>query len=57
MITSAVMPLGMLLFGPLSDSVPIEWLLAGTGLLMLIVSAMLFLSKTLVKAGVVQKVN
>ncbi len=57
MITSAVMPLGMLLFGPLSDNVPIEWLLAGTGLLMLIVSVMLFLSKTLVKAGVVQKVN
>jgi DHA3 family macrolide efflux protein-like MFS transporter len=51
MITSAVMPLGMLVFGPLSDTVAIEWLLVGTGILMLAVSALLLGSKSLVKAG------
>ncbi len=51
MIASAVMPLGMLVFGPLSDTLTIEWLLVGTGLLMLVSSALLLGSKSLVKAG------
>jgi len=57
MITSAVMPLGMLVFGPLSDTLAIEWLLVGTGILMLVVSAMLLGSKSLIKAGVTQKIS
>jgi len=51
MISSSVMPLGMLLFGPVSDSVAIEWLLIVTGVLMLVQSAFLLLSRTLREAG------
>ena len=57
MITSAVMPLGMLVFGPLSDTVAIEWLLVGTGILMVAVSAILLGSKSLIQAGLAQKVG
>ena len=51
MISSAVMPLGMLLFGPVSDTIAIEWLLLGTGLLLLILNAFMLTSKTLLQAG------
>ncbi|EMS74220.1 MFS transporter [Ruminiclostridium cellobioparum] len=36
MIASVMMPLGMLVFGPLADLVKIEWLLIGTGILIFI---------------------
>ncbi len=51
MIASAVMPIGMLVFGPLSDKIDIEWLLIGTGVLMTAASAALIGSKALVKEG------
>jgi DHA3 family macrolide efflux protein-like MFS transporter len=51
MIASALMPLGMLIFGPVSDSVAIEWLLLGTGVLVLIQSVFLLISRTLREAG------
>jgi DHA3 family macrolide efflux protein-like MFS transporter len=51
MISSSMMPLGMLVFGPLADVVRIEWLLVGTGILMLILSIFLIGSKDLVEAG------
>lgn len=51
MITNAVMPLGMLIFGPLSESVSIEWLLIGTGGLMVAVCLAMLGSKVLVEAG------
>lgn len=51
MISSAVMPLGMLLFGPLSDIVRIEWLLIATGILMLIGSLLLMKNKVMITAG------
>lgn len=51
MISSSMMPLGMLLFGPLSDVVKIEWLLMGTGLLLFIQGFFLMNSKVLVDAG------
>ena len=51
MISTSMMPLGMMIFGPLADVVPIEWLLVGTGVL-IIALAMLFASnKALVEAG------
>ena len=34
MITTSMMPLGMLIFGPIADFVEIEWLLIGTGIAM-----------------------
>lgn len=51
MISSTMMPLGMLAFGPLSDIIKIEWLLIGTGILMFIVAFFLLGSKVLLEAG------
>ena len=51
MIASAMMPLGMLVFGPVSDVMPIEWLLIGTGLLLFIQGFFLLGSKVLIEAG------
>lgn len=51
MISSTMMPLGMLIFGPLADRIPIEGLLIGTGLLMFIEGFFLLGNKVLVEAG------
>jgi len=51
MISSSMMPLGMLIFGPVSDFIAIEWLLIGTGLLMFLQSFFLLGSKSLLEAG------
>jgi DHA3 family macrolide efflux protein-like MFS transporter len=51
MISSSMMPLGMLVFGPLADLVRIELLLVGTGFLLCIQSFFLIGSKELVEAG------
>lgn len=51
MITSSMMPLGMLVFGPISDMIKIEWLLVGTGLLLFIQGFFLLGSKVLIEAG------
>ena len=51
MISSIMMPLGMLVFGPVSDFVRIEWLLMGAGILMLIEAALMFVDKVLIEAG------
>ncbi|MBH5318773.1 MFS transporter [Paenibacillus sp. GSMTC-2017] len=51
MISTSMMPIGMLIFGPLSDAVDIEWLLIGTGLLMVVLSLAFVRNKRLVEAG------
>lgn len=51
MIASAMMPLGMLLFGPLADVVEIQVLLIITGVCMLLLVIALRLNKTLVREG------
>ncbi|MDD3350122.1 MAG: MFS transporter [Eubacteriales bacterium] len=51
MISSSMMPMGMLLFGPLSDCIRIEWLLIVTGLLMVGETFFLWHNKTLMEAG------
>jgi len=51
MISSSMMPLGMLVFGPIADIIRIEWLLIGTGFLMFVQSFFLIGSKDLVQAG------
>jgi len=51
MISSLAWPLGMIIFGPLSDIVPIEWLLVGTGTGIAALGVSLLASKTLVNAG------
>jgi DHA3 family macrolide efflux protein-like MFS transporter len=51
MISSSMMPLGMLIFGPIADVIQIEWLLIGTGFLLFIQGFFLIRSKDLVEAG------
>jgi DHA3 family macrolide efflux protein-like MFS transporter len=51
MISSVMMPLGMVIFGPLSDFVEIEWLLVLTGVLIFIQGFFLLNNKSLIEAG------
>ena len=51
MISSSVMPMAMLVFGPISDYVQIEWLLIVTGIALIIQSSLLIINKTLILAG------
>lgn len=51
MISSVMMPLGMLLFGPLSDIIKIEWILIGTGILLFIQAVFLVCNKVLIEAA------
>lgn len=51
MISSTMMPLGMLIFGPIADIMRIEVLLIGTGVIMFLESFLLFGSKVLLEAG------
>ncbi len=51
MISSSMMPLGMLVFGPLADLIRIEYLLIGTGIVTFIEGFFLIANKALVEAG------
>ncbi|GIQ70648.1 MFS transporter [Xylanibacillus composti] len=51
MISTSMMPLGMLIFGPIADVIQIEWLLVGTGVLIIILAALIFRNKILLEAG------
>jgi len=51
MINSSMMPLGMLLFGPLADIVAIEWLLICGGVGSIIAALALLRNKPLLEAG------
>lgn len=51
MISSIMMPFGMLVFGPVSDFIKIEWLLIGTGILIMVLTYFFGNSKVLLEAG------
>lgn len=51
MINTGMMPLGMLIFGPLADVIAIEWLLLGTGAVMLGLAYAIARNKPLLQAG------
>jgi DHA3 family macrolide efflux protein-like MFS transporter len=51
MISSSLMPLGMLFFGPLADVLNIEWLLIGTGIAMVLLAALFVSNQALLQAG------
>ncbi|MDR2632366.1 MAG: MFS transporter [Treponema sp.] len=51
MLSSTMMPLGMLVFGPAADRVPIHILLIGTGMVISVLAIPLGVSKTLREAG------
>jgi MFS transporter, DHA3 family, macrolide efflux protein len=52
MLMTSVMPLGMLVFGPLAEVVSIEWLLRGTGVAMVIPLVFALRDRKLMAAGV-----
>lgn len=51
MISSSMMPLGMLVFGPISDHIKIEWMLIGTGIFMIVETILLLANKTMLEIG------
>ena len=51
MISTSVMPLAILVFGPAADLIRIEWLLLGTGALMFIEGLLMRRSRVLLAAG------
>ena len=51
MIATSMMPIGMLIFGPMADFVKVEWILLGTGVLMLMLGVLLGRNKVLLTAG------
>ncbi|MEZ7794651.1 MFS transporter [Niallia circulans] len=51
MISTSMMPIGMLIFGPLADFIKVEWLLLGTGAFIMILSIFLGKDKALIEAG------
>jgi DHA3 family macrolide efflux protein-like MFS transporter len=57
MISSSLMPLSMLVYGPLADAIKIEWMLLVSGFLMLILSFFMLRNKVLLEAGEPVKVQ
>jgi DHA3 family macrolide efflux protein-like MFS transporter len=51
MISSFMMPFGMIFFGPVADFVTIELLLVISGLLIFVTGVFMFRNKTLIEAG------
>lgn len=51
MLTSSVMPLSMLLFGPLADVIKIDYMLLATGAAMFVVAVAIMKDKPLIRAG------
>jgi DHA3 family macrolide efflux protein-like MFS transporter len=51
MISTSMMPIGMLIFGPLADVIKIEWLLIGTGAFIMCLSLLLVKNHVLIEAG------
>jgi DHA3 family macrolide efflux protein-like MFS transporter len=52
MLSTSLMPLGMLVFGPLADALRIEWILLGTGAVMLFLGLRVLANKRLMEAGI-----
>lgn len=51
MISSIMMPAGMMVFGPLADVIKIEWLLIITGIFLFVQSVFMFKDNVLIEAG------
>lgn len=52
MVSGSMTPIGMLVFGPLSDYLPISWLLIGTGVFVFCAGIILRCDKVAMKAGI-----
>ncbi|OHE41541.1 MAG: MFS transporter [Tenericutes bacterium GWF2_57_13] len=51
MLSGSAMPLGMLVFGPIADAVPIGTILIGTGIILLLIGAAVLMNRGLLRAG------
>ena len=51
MLGTVIMPMGMLIFGPLADSININQIFIGVGVVMVLLGTLYFVSKTLRAAG------
>jgi DHA3 family macrolide efflux protein-like MFS transporter len=51
MVSSTMMPLGMVIFGPVADTVSIDLLLVGTGIIVMVLTIPLLTSRILREAG------
>ncbi|HLU23268.1 MAG TPA: MFS transporter [Bacillaceae bacterium] len=51
MISTSMMPLGMLIFGPIADYIRIEYLLIGTGIFIIVLAIFLSRNKVLIEAA------
>jgi DHA3 family macrolide efflux protein-like MFS transporter len=51
MLTSSIMPLSMLLFGPLADIIKVDWIIIASGSLIFVVGLIVFFSKVLIEEG------
>lgn len=51
MISTSMMPIGMLIFGPIADIIQIEWLLIGTGVMIIVLAIFMGRNKILIEAG------
>ena len=51
MISTSMMPIGMLIFGPIADLIKIEWLMIATGILMIVLAILMAQNKVLIEAG------
>lgn len=51
MLMTSIMPLGMLVFGPLAEIVKLEWILLGTGALMSVYGVYVLTNRRLLEAG------
>jgi len=56
MISSSLMPLAMLVYGPTADFIKIEWLLMVTGVLMLVECFAMLRNKVIIEAGKVDEI-
>jgi DHA3 family macrolide efflux protein-like MFS transporter len=52
MIGSLAMPAGMVVFGPLADVIPVDWLLIATGIGIALLSLYLIANRSLREAGI-----
>lgn len=53
MVSSAIMPVAMILWGPLSDVIKIDWILLGTGIIIFLMGLVFVIDKTLLEAGII----
>ena len=51
MLMTSIMPLGMLIFGPLAELIRIEWMLLGTGIVMPLYGLRVLWNRRLLDAG------